>query len=488
MKIYHLPTCIFDLIQSYLILTDPYISTKQYLYLTSTTKEFSQIRKETVILYLRNKSNLFLEKKDVHQSILRKVLHPRKQLKVSVSDVWHLYQMISWLPDVIPFQYSTDYKPEEAYVIEAAADLNSVDQMIINLVADTSDLQGLQKVNPKTLTVQRNDFTVDLDVMIALNANNFTHLRKVEFIGCISFKDIQSLNFIHDLTFRYCHQIEDHEIQCLQHNHRICIDHCEGIHNYIQCFKYIKIIEIISSFSSPFPTIDFNSFESVTTLIVKQAVLEGEIGKKAIKKLHLKYVLGEMINFNLFTFLNDVTLDECTFVSEVTALGNVRRLRLIKLSNLRSLTGLGQSRQKIVTVSMLRNVSDFSPLNGIKVVIIDSCLQFMKTVEVNQVEQLKIINCAKIDDITPLCSCKSLTLENCGGITSLSGLLNVPVVYLAGTLSLRSASGLGNNEKIVIRGRSILNQCYDMTEILGDNYTLYPGFHSFEYLFLRKRN
>eukprot|EP01040_Poterioochromonas_malhamensis_P001299 gene1299-1374_t len=393
MKIYHLPTCIFDLIQSYLILTDPYISTKQYLYLTSTTKEFSQIRKETVILYLRNKSNLFLEKKDVHQSILRKVVYPRKQLKVSVSDVWHLYQMISWLPDVIPFQYSTDYKPEEAYVIEAAADLNSVDQMIINLVADTSDLKGLQKVNPKTLTVQRNDFTVDLDVMIALNANNFTHLRKVEFI-------------------------------------------------------------------------------------VKQAVLEGEIGTNDIKKLHLKYVSGDMINFNLFTFLNDVTLDECSFVSEVTALGNVRRLRLIKLSNLRSLTGLGQSRQKIVTVSMLRNVSDFSPLNGIKVVIIDSCLQFMKTVEVNQVEQLKIINCAKIDDITPLCSCKSLTLENCGGITSLSGLLNVPVVYLAGTLSLQSASGLGNNDKIVIRGRSILNQCCDITEVLGDNYTLYPGFLS----------
>jgi hypothetical protein len=104
---------------------------------------------------------------------------------------------------------------------------------------DFSDLPVI--LNLQSLII-RNCYTIQVS---GLHLTGYDKLRHLTLASCESIRDVSSLDGIHELYLVDCVGIRD--VSCLNHNYKIVVDRCPNIVDYLNCFRYSKIIHICCS-------------------------------------------------------------------------------------------------------------------------------------------------------------------------------------------------------------------------------------------------
>eukprot|EP01040_Poterioochromonas_malhamensis_P000708 gene708-757_t len=173
-------------------------------------------------------------------------------------------------------------------------------------------------------------------------------------------------------------------------------------------------------------------FISIHEILVSGSLISNGLAK-TVKAADIRYYYGPL-NISDFTNLNTLKIIECSEVTSLVGLGNVRRITLTRLYELTSLTGLGGNYNgsnsdnrgnQYVEVSGCDRIVDFSPLKHVKEVYISDCQGFRNGFEVDHVHTLTLSSCNDIIDISMLHRVERLKISYCDRITSLEGLENI---------------------------------------------------------------
>lgn len=235
--------------------------------------------------------------------------------------------------------------------------------------------------------------------LVLMSVNNVTNVSM--------FVNIMKLSFIE------CDNIVD--IRPLQNNRDITFELCNGILDYRNALTHSRRIVIISP--NPKAIIDPNCFKEVQVLhLIETANKSSTTCPRTIRRLEITKTIPLSMHYNQ---LQELTVSDVSTLHSVKVFGCIPILTLTRLQNLQSLHGLGYDEDPLkrnlknrkVSINMLENIHDFTPLNTVNTVFITLCNGLHDLGDVRNVQNLKINSNVNIllQSTFPI-FCKKITL------------------------------------------------------------------------------
>eukprot|EP01040_Poterioochromonas_malhamensis_P003138 gene3138-3342_t len=301
-------------------------------------------------------------------------------------------------------------------------------------------LQGIEEVeiNNCHISDYRSLFTdvkrLSIDIMVN-NDDEYSDSEEEDSVDGSDQEDgLDERRFSHNNESK--EEDEDEESNEIEHDRRCVEDELEHYHDD-------EDEEEVDEYEDAYGPLIFNlslyfQLESAKFILRDRAVEGPLISQdlpKSLRSLILSSSYPNALELSYFSNLDTVVIGDCNHITSVLGLGNVRRLTLDNLGALTSLTGLGGNHNgsnsekcgnQFVKIHFCDGITDFSPLNHVKVVHINYCNGFTNGFDVDHVHSLTITSCHSIVDISMLHQVQSLKFITCDHILSLEGLENVP--------------------------------------------------------------
>lgn len=198
----------------------------------------------------------------------------------------------------------------------------------------------------------------------------------------------------------------------------------------------------------------------------------------SIKRLEFQYATFTDLS-PTFSHLSQVSL-ACMKITNLNHLKNVPYVAVSFANHLSDISGLGKNKKVIFISCPL--IGDFSPIQNIPVVKLETCPGFIRGNDLANVKDLSISNCSSLMDVSDLGRVNSLEIRSCFNLKTLTGLREVPFIKIGHYTSeetLSSLEGLGNNQRITLENcphlleDSILKDSYQLVEKTINNFTTY---------------
>lgn len=191
-----------------------------------------------------------------------------------------------------------------------------------------------------------------------MNIHQNSSLRYLKLVSC-SVRDVTKFSHIYDLQLHHCHAITD--ISCLNDNHKITINNCNGIRDYSNAFKncYEITIYCIGSHQN-------NQHINVYNLVnVKKLLLSNH--PFLIDERPLPSSLSSLSIFSCPVLsrlpennLRSVRISSCEKFLSLENMTNIKNVELTGL-NIESLDGLGVANRSIM-ISNCRKIRDWNAM------------------------------------------------------------------------------------------------------------------------------
>ncbi len=226
----------------------------------------------------------------------------------------------------------------------------------------------------------------------------FSHLHELELTDVKAISDVRMFVNIQKLSLFACINITD--ITPLQTTKDIQINYCDGILDYRNALTYSHRIQISSP--NPEAVIDVSCFRAVQNLILDLSGINiaPDLSLISVSSTLIRLRIGGRVYppINYFDHLQELTITYSTVLTSLDAFGCIPILRLLNLPNVESLHGLGyddditkKRRNRVVSISELGKVQDFTPLNSIPTVAIRKCEGFVDLGQVKDVKNLSVV-------------------------------------------------------------------------------------------------
>jgi hypothetical protein len=499
-----------------------YLSYLQYVLLMNSSKRvFKDVKHETVYYSLgMDLSVRFLIDQKFQSELLSRIKDKSKQLGLIYFEYHHNLMKLGKLKKLT--MLNTKQLTNEIFS-------KSFQSIPFLRICNNPDLISLDNISPEILKLHLMNFDQLTDI------SNFNMLKACKLVRCNVLKDISPLCNLLKLILSDCPEITDvsclGHLQQLQLIDCPGLTHLIGLGNIPEikidrCTNILSIEELTNNkrvFLHRMNHLkDFSSLTDSQEIHLISADPQSEMLHPSFGQLHLFY---ECLSLKLSRFqvtpaielfpssegerslvgkssrcfppkMKKLILQECAFtlplssvqqefdhltflelngindLREVSALGHIKSLRILNCQSLGSLDGLAPKGNSVVFLSGSSAINDFSPLNGIPRVTIESCSGFTNGNHVTNVKYLTITTCPNISEVSVFKDVYSLTIVSCGKVKSLLGLENVHELTILYCFGVKSIAGIGNNYKIVFPlfsgllnlDTGILKDCYSCEE------------------------
>ncbi len=361
------------------------------------------------------------------------------------------------------FSYSTALKDDNLHLFQFLFELTL---KYCTLVTDVSALSKVRRLV--------------LDTCDNIRDVNCLHsIERLALTNCSKITNVNKLGHLKVLSIRNCANLKT--LQGLTHNLKLQIENCPNIQDVPVIFQQritrinlgnIPTISQVQKVSSTARELVFFSCVNLTAFCLTPYSTH----LREVELAHCS-MISDLSNLS---FLHSLVIDNCDKIEEVARLGNVHKLTINNCNKLASIAGLGGPSQKYVNIHNCPLLTDFSPLKRVHHVHLGNCQGFTNATDVQFVEDLMLIKCSEVVDISMLgqSHMKKFTLCQCDKVTSLQGLSHIEAVHLIRNAMLKDISGLGHNQKIVI---SLPTQI-ENSQVLDEHYLVYKTSKSLLYL------
>jgi hypothetical protein len=300
---------------------------------------------------------------------------------------------------------------------------------------------------------------------------------RLDHCSTISNEALSPLNGIKDVTVRFCDSITDinylgnHESFNLWSTKAVAqvttlknLIRCKNLYIYCASFETCdnsclenvsNKLNLFSSAGSYFP-LPLNQFDGTSLKLRGFKLTNSTFLRNCpnLTELYLSDCKGiDIIDFqtNVLPILSLQSLSLYNFsdIVNTNSMGKIKCLCFGGLSSLVSLQSLGAANRQVSIIS-LPQVVDFSPLQHVRDLFINSCSNLIDVSVLKNVKILSILGCLNVTDVSGLESCEYLHLHTCLGIRSLKGVKHIKKILVDNCESLEDIDELKGREDVKI--------------------------------------
>ncbi len=350
MMLFHLPTDIFRLIQSY-------SSTSDYHYFLNSSKEhFSRLKKESLYLVLTIASS----KEYIANPIYREIVLSR------VANGWKQ----------ISLRTREDDEEMEENPIAADIPVHRIKVDFLDL-ADYSHIECVESVTCHKTSVPPIPAIKELRLGRCgslIDVSNLSHLSKLELVVIPLLTDITPLRDIPHLTFSGCHSVKDFSVLSGLKQKSLEID--DSVLTDVSSFRGIRYLTL--NFCDQLEDVSpLKAVHSLTLFGCKRVKDISGLGDH--HSLRISLCSYELVGYDSLLYIPHVQLNGC----------NISNLNVLKHA-------------KTVSLVNCTEIIDVTPLNGLKSLTIQGCPNIGNIDSLRNIPDLSLVYKSEIPDLRKL--------------------------------------------------------------------------------------
>jgi hypothetical protein len=470
MNFHTLPTDVYTVIKSYLSREKSYV---EYRNLLNTNKEIFSVIKWQTINY-----DITCKPEDVcHLGVyFNNVRNSLKQVRLSVKHGSEVYEADAVMKDVMemfpqglssfvistcPFSYIPASIIRDIVSLELidlpefsrlSEELIGVETLALINLPKLVDISGISKSrNIKSVSLHRCS-TISNSALTPLNG-----IRDVSVRICDSVTDINPLGNYESLHFwsltgtiqvtilKYLNSCKNLHISC-KFLERCGYSDLENVSNKLYLFTS----------ACNYPLLRLNHFTGVSLQLGGFELINSTFLRYCpnLRELYLSDCKGiDIVDFqtNVLPILSlqSLSLYDFSDIVNTNSMGKIKEIRLGNLSSLVSLQSLGV-KNRHVSIIKLPQLVDFSPLQHVRFLHINGCINLIDVSVLKNVKFLSIVGCLNVTDVTGLDSSEYLSLRRCHRIRSLKGVKHIKKILVDNCQGLEDIDELKGRHDVVI--------------------------------------
>jgi hypothetical protein len=465
-----LPTDVYSVVKLYVSREKSYV---EYRNLLNTNKAIFSVIKWETIYY-----DITCKPEDVcHLDVyFNNVRNSGKQVRLSVKHGSEVYEAGAVIKDVM------EMFPQglSSFVISTCPFSYIPGSIIRRIVSlELIDLPEFSRLSEELIGVEAltlSKLTKLVDISGISKSRNIKSVR-LDRCSTISNSALSALNGIKDVTVRFCDSVTDinylgnHEsfnfwttkavaqvttlknlIRCK--NPYTCCASFETCDN--SCLENVSNkLNLFSSASSYFPlpltqfygsSLKLRGFELINSTFLRNCPNLTELFLGNCKGID---IIDFQTNVLPILSLQSLKLRGFSDIVNTNSMGKINYLCFGSLSSLVSLQSLGVTNRH-VSITNLPQVVDFSPLQHVRFLHIDSCINLIDVSVLKNVKFLIINECLNVKDVNGLESCEYLHLHTCQGIRSLKGVKHIKKIVIGNCANLEDIDELKGREDVKV--------------------------------------
>jgi hypothetical protein len=395
---------------------------KEYYRLLVSSHSFKQIKYETWLIQMKDDCVKFLTDADFRATILSKIQDPQNQLIISLN------------VNPVPVTYAETLRQIPAARLEMLRNANHLNEEWIHLFPNYSRglkiirnntiesfqnciaapviyLEGFSKLTDLTQFSNLQElFLRECDEIV--NASPLKNLKKLSIVNAPKLTNVNELGNIYELFLNNCPLLED--ISKLTNNYKLTIKGCPKIKSNLSSLKNIPHLttDLLTKFNQ------VTKLQSCLSLDILQYRDDNITIPGTVKYLSIQFWKSGHKNI-YFSSLQSLKIDSAG--NEFINLLPFSEIPYLSFEgcHILSLQGISSNKQKSITLHNCLDMTDFSPLNGIRKVILSLCNGFNHAHQIPEVYDLSIIGCDSLVNVLPLSTIYHLELINCSRVHSL---------------------------------------------------------------------